>query len=80
GFSRVKSSLFVISSHLYEIANEFKYPEDISCKYLETILEGDEFHFTYQLKNGVSSERIGHTLMRREGVVQKLLQLQMNTV
>ncbi len=72
GFSKVPNALFVISTHLYEIAKEFKYPDKISCKHMETIVEGDDFRFTYQLKDGVSKDRIGFSIMKREGVIQML--------
>lgn len=75
GFSKVENALFVISTHLYEIAKEFKYPDKISCKHMETIVDGDEFRFTYKIKDGVSNERIGFSIMKREGVIQMLQDL-----
>ncbi len=75
GFSKVENALFVISTHLYEIAKEFKYPDKISCKHMETIVDGDEFRFTYKIKDGISNERIGFSIMKREGVIEMLRDL-----
>ncbi len=75
GFSKVKSALFVISTHLYEIANDLQNAENIKFKHMETIVDGDQFRFTYQLIDGISNERIGHKIMKQEGVVKMLQEL-----
>jgi DNA mismatch repair ATPase MutS len=75
GFSKVENALFVISTHLYEIANDLQHAESIKFKHMETIVEGDQFRFTYQLIDGISNERIGHRIMKQEGVVKMLQEL-----
>ena len=75
GFSKVKNALFVISTHLYEIANNLQYAENVTFKHMETIVDGDQFRFTYQLIDGISNERIGHRIMKQEGVVKMLQEL-----
>jgi len=75
GFSRVKSALFIISTHLYEIAEKLQHADDVQFKHMETIVEGDGFRFTYQLIDGISNERIGHRIMKQEGVVKMLKEL-----
>jgi len=75
GFSRVKNALFVISTHLYEIAENLQYAENVTFKHMETIVDGDQFRFTYQLIDGISNERIGHSIMKQEGVVKMLREL-----
>jgi DNA mismatch repair ATPase MutS len=75
GFSRVKNALFVISTHLYEIANDLRHAEYVKFKHMETIVDGDQFRFTYQLIDGISNERIGHRIMKQEGVVKMLQEL-----
>jgi DNA mismatch repair ATPase MutS len=75
GFSKVKNALFVISTHLYEIADNLQHAENVIFKHMETIVDGDQFCFTYQLIDGVSNERIGHRIMKQEGVVKMLREL-----
>ena len=75
GFSKVENALFVISTHLYEIAQELQHAENIKFKHMETIVDGDQFRFTYQLIDGISNERIGHKIMKQEGVVKMLQEL-----
>ena len=75
GFSKVKNALFVISTHLYEIAGNFVNVGRVSFKHMETLIDGDQFRFTYQLKDGISNERIGHAIMKQEGVVKMLREL-----
>ena len=75
GFSKVKNALFVISTHLYEIADNLQHAENVTFKHMETIVDGDRFRFTYQLIDGISNERIGHRIMKQEGVVKMLQEL-----
>lgn len=42
---------------------------------METIVDGDQFRFTYQLLDGISNERISHSIMKQEGVVKMLREL-----
>lgn len=75
GFSKVKNALFVISTHLYEIAGHLQHAEKVTFKHMQTIVDGDQFRFTYQLIDGISNERIGHSIMKQEGVVRMLQEL-----
>jgi hypothetical protein len=42
---------------------------------METVVDGDKFRFTYQLIDGISNERIGHSIMKQEGVIKMLKEL-----
>lgn len=75
GFSKVKNALFVISTHLYEIAENLQHAENVTFKHMETVVDGDQFRFTYQLVDGISNERIGHRIMKQEGVIKMLREL-----
>ncbi len=72
GLIRIKNSLFVLSTHLYEIAEELKVYPDISFRYFETIVSGTQLQFTYQLREGVSNDRLGFFILQREKVVEML--------
>jgi DNA mismatch repair ATPase MutS len=75
GFSKVRNALFVISTHLYEIAENLQHTENVTFKHMETVVDGDKFRFTYQLIDGISNERIGHRIMKQEGVIKMLHEL-----
>ena len=72
GLIKIKSSLFILSTHLYEIGEELKAYPNISFKYFETTVQGDQLYFSYQLKEGVSNDRLGYLILKREKVVELL--------
>ena len=72
GLIRIKNSLFILSTHLYEIADELKVFPDISFRYFETVVAENELRFTYQLREGVSNDRLGYFILQREKVVEML--------
>jgi DNA mismatch repair ATPase MutS len=67
--------LFILSTHLYEIAEELKPFSNISFKYFETNVMDDQLDFTYQLREGISNDRIGYVILKREKVVEMLEKL-----
>lgn len=75
GLIRIRNSLFILSTHLYEIGDELKQYPNISFKYFETSIKGDQLEFSYQLKDGVSNDRIGYLILKREKVVEMLEKL-----
>jgi DNA mismatch repair protein MutS len=75
GLIKIKSSLFILSTHLYEIGDELKAYPNISFKFFETKVQEDQLEFSYQLKDGVSNDRIGYVILRREKVVEMLERL-----
>jgi DNA mismatch repair ATPase MutS len=75
GLIKMKNSLFILSTHLYEIGEELKQFKNISFKYFETRVAEDQLEFTYQLKEGISNDRIGYVILRREKVVDMLEKL-----
>ncbi|RPD47527.1 MutS-related protein [Paracnuella aquatica] len=75
GLIKINNSLFILSTHLYEIGEELKSYSSISFKYFETEVHDDQLSFSYQLKDGISNDRIGYVILRREKVVELLEQL-----
>ena len=72
GLIKIKTSLFILSTHLYEIGEELKTYPNISFKYFETEVKDDQLVFSYQLRNGISNDRLGYLILKREGVVELL--------
>lgn len=75
GLIKIKNSLFILSTHLYEIGDELKDYPNISFRYFETNVKDDQLEFTYQLKEGISNDRIGYVILKREKVVDMLERL-----
>ncbi|ULQ52597.1 MutS-related protein [Flavihumibacter fluvii] len=72
GLIRISDSLFILSTHLYEIGEELKNHPNIIFRYFETAVKDDQLHFSYQLKNGISNDRLGYLILKREKVVELL--------
>ena len=75
GLRKMKNALFILSTHLYEIGEALeKYP-NIQFRYFETQVHDDQLVFNYQLKEGISNDRLGFLILRKEGVVAMLEKL-----
>ncbi len=72
GLVKMQNGLFILSTHLYEIGEELKDLPSISFKYFETSLAEDELCFSYQLKDGISQDRMGYLILQKEGVTALL--------
>ena len=75
GLIKIKNSLFILSTHLYEIGDELKDYPNISFRYFETTVTDEQLEFSYQLKEGISNDRIGYVILKREKVVEMLEKL-----
>ena len=75
GLIKIKNSVFILSTHLYEIAEELKKYPNISFKYFETSINDDQLEFSYHLKDGISNDRLGYLILKREKVVEMLEKL-----
>jgi DNA mismatch repair ATPase MutS len=75
GLIKIKNSLFILSTHLYEIGEELKQYPNISFRYFETTAKDDQLNFSYQLKEGISNDRLGYLILKREKVVEMLEKL-----
>lgn len=75
GLQKLRTSLFIISTHLYEISESLTQYSNIQFSYFETEVKDKELIFHYHLKRGISQDRIGYLILEREGVVAMLDQL-----
>lgn len=78
GVVRLPQALTLLSTHLYEIGASLTAESGILFRYFETEVRPDALHFSYQLKEGVSEDRIGYRILEREGVTAILDQIQRN--
>jgi DNA mismatch repair ATPase MutS len=72
GLIKIKGSLFILSTHLYEISENLKGYQNIDFKYFETQVSDDTLIFNYQLKDGVSNDRLGYLILKKEKVIELL--------
>ncbi len=72
GLRKMQNALFILSTHLYEIGEGLRQFENIQFRYFETSVEEDQLVFNYQLKEGISNDRLGYLILKREGVVKML--------
>jgi len=75
GLQKKQNSLFILSTHLYEIGEPLQQYPNMLFRYFETGILNEQLTFSYQLKEGISTDRIGYLILKREGVVQLLTQL-----
>ncbi len=65
--------IMVLSTHLYEVAQHFSGRKELFFAYFVTnMAENGDFKFTYELKPGISDDRIGYRILRKEGVIDLL--------
>lgn len=75
GLLKIKNSLFVLSTHLYEIGDELRPYPNIAFRYFETQVTDEELRFSYQLKEGISNDRLGYLILKQAGVVDLIERL-----
>ncbi len=75
GLRKMNNALFILSTHLYEIGEVLQQYPNIQFNYFETSVADDELVFSYQLKEGISNDRLGYLILKKEGVVEMLERL-----
>lgn len=75
GFLKIRDSAFILSTHLYEIGEPLRQHSNIIFNYFETAVQDDQLVFNYQLKEGISNDRLGYLILKNEGVVEMLQKL-----
>jgi len=75
GLLRSTNCLFILSTHLYELAESLQDEPNILFKYFESEVIEDNLHFTYLLKDGIAKEKIGYLILKREKVLDLLKEI-----
>lgn len=75
GLLKIRHSLFILSTHLYEIGEGLKKYPNIRFSYFETQVKDEQLHFNYHLREGISNDRLGYLILKREGVTELLQKL-----
>ena len=73
GLLRQPRHLMILSTHLHEVAQHFSGDKRILFALFVTEMGGDGgFKFTYELRPGISDDRIGYRILQQEGVIDLL--------
>ncbi len=73
GLKHHSGHLMVLSTHLYEVAQQFSANDGIIFSYFVTNMsENGGYEFTYELKEGISNDRIGYLILQKEGIIDLL--------
>ena len=64
--------LMILSTHLYEVAQQFSGNNKIQFSYFITRMKDSGYEFSYELKPGISNDRIGYLILQKEGVIELL--------
>lgn len=75
GFTGIKDSLFFISTHIVEVGQELKKLKSVDFKCFESHLEEDKPVYNYKLINGISTERLGLTILKNENIMDIINQI-----
>ena len=69
GLARLKYGVFMISTHIVEVAEFLKPFPSVCFRFFEIDMTTGEPRYTYRLREGVSDERIGMYILKKAGVV-----------
>lgn len=75
GLLHQKHNLMALSTHLNELSTTLQSVPNVLFRYCYTdISDEGQYYFTYELKEGVSTDRIGYLVLKNEGVLNLLQQ------
>lgn len=73
GLLQHQNHVMILSTHIHEVAHHFEKRSELLFAYFVTTMGADgSFQFTYQLKDGISRDRIGYRILVQEGVIELL--------
>ncbi|PJJ85025.1 MutS-related protein [Mucilaginibacter auburnensis] len=72
GFAKMKTSRFIISSHIVEAADQLKQQTNTRFYYLPTTMKDSLPVYNYTLKEGVTDDRHGMIIIKNEGILEIL--------
>jgi DNA mismatch repair ATPase MutS len=72
GFASRKNSLFIVSSHIVEAAENLEQKANVGFYFLPTRMNGHVPEYTYQLEKGITDDRHGMIIIKNEGILEIL--------
>lgn len=71
-FAGYQNCFFVVSTHIVEVGKALQENGKVQFSYLPTEMRGPVPHYTYQLKEGISTDRQGMTIIENERILELL--------
>jgi DNA mismatch repair protein MutS len=71
-FAKRTTSMFIISSHIVEAGEALKQCSNIGFCYLPTRMNGHQPEYTYTLQQGITDDRHGMIIIKKEGILDIL--------
>lgn len=68
-FAGVKASVFIVSTHIVEVADELQGANNIFFRCLTTEIKDQKAVYNYKLQPGISHEKLGMSIIEDEGLV-----------
>lgn len=75
-FAKVKTSFFVISTHIVEVTQELNKEDNINFSYFEIQNQNGQPTYTYKLRKGVSDIRLGMYIIEKERVIEIIKEIE----
>lgn len=70
--SKIRNTRFFISTHILEVAEKLGNSNSIIFKCFESEMIDQNPEYTYIIKDGISSERVGMMILKKENIIQIL--------
>jgi len=71
-FSKIKNCLFLVSTHIIEVAEDLNHNNNIDFNFLETKMIDGKPTFSHKLKAGITADRMGLWIIKNEGILEIL--------
>ncbi len=71
-FAQSDECLFVVSSHLIELSEQADFSERMQCRYFDADESEGQLRFDYQIREGISDQRLGMRVLKEEGIFDLL--------
>jgi len=75
GLAGISGSLFLVSTHIVEIAAGLQHNPNVFFACFESTMEGGVPWYSYKLRSGISNERMGMLILKNEGILEMLEEL-----
>lgn len=69
-FGKYRNCVFMISTHIIEVGEALKEHPQVLFRYLPTVMDGIIPRYTYELTEGITSDRHGMVIIRNEGILE----------
>jgi DNA mismatch repair ATPase MutS len=69
-FAKVTGSVFLVSTHIMEVADQLRHIENIRFGYFHSAIDGKKPVYSYRLHEGVTEERLGMLIIENERIIE----------